>query len=213
MTLRITQYGESILHQDGKVVSSFGAELTELANQMLKAMNQAEGIGLAAQQIGQAIRFCVIDVPEHPEYPMTCILDGKPLSPSLLMPMALANPEVLPLLSNEYYYEEGCLSFPEIRGEVARPERISVKYQDLEGNAHQLECDGLLARCIQHEVDHLNGVLFIDRMEKKTFAEIKKEVKELKQRTIASLKEGKLPEIPPREEWNAKPVREKSSFP
>ena len=213
MTLRITQYGESILHQDGKVVSSFGAELTELANQMLKAMNQAEGIGLAAQQIGQAIRFCVIDVPEHPEYPMTCILDGKPLSPSLLMPMALANPEVLPLLSNEYYYEEGCLSFPEIRGEVARPERISVKYQDLDGNAHQLECDGLLARCIQHEVDHLNGVLFIDRMEKKTFAEIKKEVKELKQRTIASLKEGKLPEIPPREEWNAKPVREKSSFP
>jgi len=200
MTLRITQYGESILHQDGKVVSSFGAELTGLANQMLKAMDQAEGIGLAAQQIGQAIRFCVIDVPEHPEYPMTCILDGKPLSPSLLMPMALANPEVLPLLSNEYYYEEGCLSFPEIRGEVARPERISVKYQDLDGNAHQLECDGLLARCIQHEVDHLNGVLFIDRMEKKTFAEIKKEVKELKQRTIASLKEGKLPEIPPREE-------------
>ena len=200
MTLRITQYGESILHQDGKVVSSFGAELTELANQMLKAMDQAEGIGLAAQQIGQAIRFCVIGVPEHPEYPMTCILDGKPLSPSLLMPMALANPEVLPLLSNEYYYEEGCLSFPEIRGEVARPERISVKYQDLDGNAHQLECDGLLARCIQHEVDHLNGVLFIDRMEKKTFAEIKKEVKELKQRTIASLKEGKLPEIPPREE-------------
>ena len=200
MTLRITQYGESILHQDGKVVSSFGAELTELANQMLKAMDQAEGIGLAAQQIGQAIRFCVIDVPEHPEYPMTCILDGKPLSPSLLMPMSLANPEVLPLLSNEYYYEEGCLSFPEIRGEVARPERISVKYQDLDGNAHQLECDGLLARCIQHEVDHLNGVLFIDRMEKKTFAEIKKEVKELKQRTIASLKEGKLPEIPPREE-------------
>ena len=200
MTLRITQYGESILHEDGKVVSSFGAELTGLANQMLKAMDQAEGIGLAAQQIGQAIRFCVIDVPEHPEYPMTCILDGKPLSPSLLMPMALANPEVLPLLSNEYYYEEGCLSFPEIRGEVARPERISVKYQDLDGNAHQLECDGLLARCIQHEVDHLNGVLFIDRMEKKTFAEIKKEVKELKQRTIASLKEGKLPEIPPREE-------------
>ena len=200
MTLRITQYGESILHQDGKVVSSFGAELTELANQMLEAMDQAEGIGLAAQQIGEAIRFCVVDVPEHPEYPMTCILDGKPLSPSVLMPMALANPEVSPLPSDEYYYEEGCLSFPEIRGEVARPERISVKYQDLEGNAHQLECDGLLARCIQHEVDHLNGVLFIDRMEKKTFAEIKTEVKELKQRTLACLKEGKLPEIPPREE-------------
>ncbi len=96
MTLRITQYGESILHQDGKVVSSFGTELTVLANQMLEAMDNAGGIGLAAQQIGQAIRFCVVDVPEHPDYPMTCILDGKPLFASLLMPMALANPEVSP---------------------------------------------------------------------------------------------------------------------
>ena len=198
MTLRIMQYGESILHKKGTSVDAFDKKLSKLAEDMLLAMDQAEGIGLAAQQIGQAIRFCVVDVPEHPEYPMTCILDGRLLSSSLLMPMALANPEVSPLPSDEYYYEEGCLSFPEIRGEVARPERISVNYQDLDGNAHQLECDGLLARCIQHEVDHLNGVLFIDRMEKKTFAEIKKEVKELKQRTQACLKEGKLPEIPPR---------------
>ena len=200
MTLRIMQYGESILHKKGTSVDAFDKELSKLAEDMLLAMDNADGIGLAAQQIGQAIRFCVVDVPEHPEYPMTCILDGRLLSPSLLMPLALANPEVSPLPSDEYYYEEGCLSFPQIRGEVARPERISVNYQDLDGNAHQLECDGLLARCIQHEVDHLNGVLFIDRMEKKTFAEIKKEVKELKQRTIACLKEGKLPEIPPREE-------------
>ena len=200
MTLRIIQYGESILHKKGTSVDAFDKKLSKLAEDMLLAMDKAEGIGLAAQQIGQAIRFCVVDVPEHPEYPMTCILDGRLLSPSLLMPMALANPEVFPLPSDQYYYEEGCLSFPEIRGEVARPERISVNYQDLEGNAHQLECNGLLARCIQHEVDHLNGVLFIDRMEKKTFAEIKKEVKELKQRTLACLKEGKLPEIPPRKE-------------
>ena len=78
-------------------------------------MEQAEGIGLAAQQIGQALQFCVVDVPEHPDYPMTCILDGKPLSPSLVMPMALANPKITPLPSDEYYQEEGCLSFPFIR--------------------------------------------------------------------------------------------------
>ena len=200
MTLRITQYGESILQKEGKAVTNFNSDLSHLAEEMLTAMEQAEGIGLAAQQIGQALQFCVVDVPEHPDYPMTCILDGKPLSPSLVMPMALANPKVTPLPSDEYYQEEGCLSFPFIRGEVARPECISVRYQDLEGNSHHLECDGLLARCIQHEVDHLHGILFIDRMEKKTFAEIKQEVKELKQRTIATLKQGKLPEIPSREE-------------
>ena len=200
MTLRITQYGEPILRQKGSTITSFDDKLTELANQMLEAMEQADGIGLAAQQIGQAIQFCVVDVPDHPEYPMTCILDDKPLSPSLLMPIALANPEITPLPSDEYYYEEGCLSFPQIRGEVARPERICVNYHDLDGNQHRLECDGLLARCIQHEVDHLNGILFIDRMEKKTVSEIKQEIRELKQRTLACLAEGKLPEIPPQEE-------------
>ena len=169
MTLRITQYGEPILRQKGSPITSFDDNLTDLANQMLEAMEQADGIGLAAQQIGQAIQFCVVDVPDHPEYPMTCILDDKPLSPSLLMPIALANPEITPLPSDEYYYEEGCLSFPQIRGEVARPERICVNYHDLDGNQHRLECDGLLARCIQHEVDHLNGILFIDRMEKRLF--------------------------------------------
>ena len=200
MSLRITQFGESILHEKGISVSSFDSELAELADQMLEAMEEAEGIGLAAQQIGKSLRFCVVDVPEHPEYPMICILDGKSLSPSMIMPMALSNPEVTPLPSDEFYYEEGCLSFPGVRGEVARPERISVSYQDLDGNPHSLECDGLLARCIQHEVDHLNGILFIDRMEKNTFAEIKQEVKELKKRTLECLKRGELPQIPPKTE-------------
>ena len=131
-----------------------------------------------------------MEIPDHPDYPITCILDGKPLSPSLIMPMFLANPVVKALPSDEYYYEEGCLSFPGINADVARPERIMVTYKDLQGVEHSLECDGLLARCIQHEVDHLNGVLFIDRMEKQTYAEIKKEVQELKQRTIRESKKG-----------------------
>ena len=196
MTLRITQYGESILHQKGSHIESFDAELSRLSKDMLEAMHQVEGIGLAAQQVGKALRFCVVDVPDHPEYPMACIVDGKALSPSLLMPLSLANPEITPLPSDEYYYEEGCLSFPEIRGDVARPERILVRYQDLDGVRHELECDGLLARCIQHEADHLDGILFTERMEKKVYAEVKAEVQALKKKTLNALKVGKLPQIP-----------------
>ncbi len=196
MTLRITQYGESILHQKGSTVESFDAELSQLSKDMLEAMHQVEGIGLAAQQVGKALRFCVVDVPDHPEYPMACIVDGKALSPSLLMPLSLANPEITPLPSDEYYYEEGCLSFPEIRGDVVRPERILVRYQDLDGVRHELECDGLLARCIQHEADHLDGILFTERMEKKVYAEVKAEVQALKKKTLNTLKVGKLPQIP-----------------
>ena len=188
MTLSIVKYGEKVLRQKGLPVSQFDSQLKQLSNDMLLAMEAAEGIGLAAQQIGKALQFCVVDVPDHPEYPMDCILDGKPLSPSLLMPMSLANPVVKTIPSDEFYYEEGCLSFPGINGDVARPERIEVSYQDLDGVVHILECDGLLARCIQHEVDHLNGVLFVDRMEKPTYAEIKKEVQALKQETLDRLR-------------------------
>ena len=197
MTLRITQYGESILHDKGKAVSDFSDELFKLASDMIEAMRVAEGIGLAAQQIGQALRFCVVEVPDHPDYPITCILDGKPLSPALLMPMPLANPKIEFLPSDEFYYEEGCLSLPEIKGDVARPELIRVEYQDLDGVPHVLECDGLLARCIQHEVDHLDGILFIDRMEKPHFAEIRDEVRALRKKTQACLREGNLPSAYP----------------
>jgi peptide deformylase len=190
MTLSIRYYGDPVLKEKGVKVDRFDDQLSKLANDMLALMHLSDGIGLAAQQVGLALQFCVMEIPDHPDYPITCILDGKPLSPSLIMPMYLANPVVKVLPSDEYYYEEGCLSFPGINADVARPERIMVTYKDLQGVEHSLECDGLLARCIQHEVDHLNGVLFIDRMEKQTYAEIKKEVQELKQRTIRESKKG-----------------------
>lgn len=189
MTLSVTQYGESILHQKGKQVTEFSSKLSSLYHDMLEAMYAEEGIGLAAQQVGIALQFCVVDVPSIPDYPITCILDDKNLSHQLLMPMSLANPKIEVLPCDEYYYEEGCLSFPEIKGEVARPEVIVVRYQDIEGNSHTLQCDGLLGRCIQHEVDHLNGILFIDRMEKEIYAEIKQEVQALKKRTQSNPKQ------------------------
>jgi peptide deformylase len=190
MTLSIRYYGDPVLKEKGIKVDRFDDQLSKLGHDMLALMHLSDGIGLAAQQVGLALQFCVMEIPDHPDHPITCILDEKPLSPSLIMPMFLANPVVKALPSDEYYYEEGCLSFPGINADVARPERIIVTYKDLQGVEHSLECDGLLARCIQHEVDHLNGVLFIDRMEKQTYAEIKKEVQELKQRTIRESKKG-----------------------
>jgi len=100
------------------------------------------------------------------------------------MPMAIANPEVKAVRgTDEYIDEEGCLSFPKIRGDVARPDEIKVSFQDVHGVARVLRCNGLLARCIQHEADHLNGILFIDRMEKKVRAKIDDEVKALAKAT------------------------------
>ena len=188
MLLEIVKYGNPILDKKGKMVTEFSGTISVLYQNMLDTMYKEEGIGLAAQQVGLAIQFCVIDVPSHPEYPITSILDGQSLSPQLLMPMCLINPEIQFLPSDEYYYEEGCLSFPEIKGDVAHPELISVQYQDLDGNPHKLECDGLLGRCIQHEVDHLNGILFTDRMERDVFSGIKKEVQMLKKNTQSILK-------------------------
>ena len=183
MVLRITQYDEPILRQSGGDVTVFDEKLAELAENMIDTMHGAEGIGLAAQQVGKAIRFCVVETPHNPEHPITCIFDGKPLNPDLLMPLALANPEIEELPGDDMVYEEGCLSFPEIRGDVVRADRVRVHYSDLQGIEHSLECDGLLSRCIQHETDHLEGILFIDRMDPEVLAEIKLEVKELKRLT------------------------------
>jgi peptide deformylase len=193
MSLRIRNFGDPILRQKGRAVEDFDDQLVQLSLDMLEIMHISEGIGLAAQQIGEALQFCVVEVPDHPDHPITCILDGKPLSSSLIMPIHMANPTIKTLPSDEYYYEEGCLSFPGINADVARPDRILATYQDLDGVEHSLECDGLLARCIQHEVDHLNGVLFIDRMEKPTYAEVKKEVQALKQETLSQAKKSKSP--------------------
>ena len=190
MSLQIRYFGDPVLREEGKKVENFDPNLVKLSQKMLETMHLSDGIGLAAQQIGEALQFCVVEVPEHPDFPITCVLDGKVLSSSLIMPISLANPVVQVLPSEEYYYEEGCLSFPGINADVARPERIIVTYQDLDGIEHILECDGLLARCIQHEVDHLNGVLFIDRMEKKIYSTIKKDVKALKRDTQDKIKEA-----------------------
>lgn len=179
MALKIVHYGDPILKKKGQPIAEFDKKLAKLADDMVAMMHEAEGIGLAAQQIGLALQVCVIDL-RPTESDFAYKLDGSSPPLDLIMPMALVNPvvEVVPEPTDKY--EEGCLSFPEIRGEVVRPDTIRVRFQDVHGQKHEMICDGLLSRCIQHEVDHLNGVLFIERMSKAVLAKLEPQLKELK---------------------------------
>lgn len=189
MSLQIVHYNQPVLRKKGAKVTAFDPALAKLADKMIETMHEASGIGLAAQQIGLALQLCVVDLREV-KLDFTWDLDGRKPPRELFMPFALVNPVVTTLPSPEASYEEGCLSFPEIRGDIIRPDKISVKFQDLTGTPHVLVCDGLLARCIQHEVDHLNGVLFIDRMEKKTRAPLDRSIKELAKKTREDAKDA-----------------------
>ncbi len=188
MSLRVIQYNEPILRQAGKQVEVFDDSLLQLGREMLETMYENEGVGLAAQQIGRAIRLCVIDVPRSRDENFVYRLDGKTPPLELIMPLILVNPRVETLPSRETEYLEGCLSFPGINGMVRRPDWVSVRYQDLRGNFHNMRCNGLLGRCIQHEVDHLDGILYIDRMEKPVLKEIGPQLRKLKKKTRKFLK-------------------------
>ena len=155
---------------------------------MIETMHEAHGIGLAAQQIGRALQLCVVDLREA-EADFQWKLDGARPPLELFMPLVIGNPTITVAPGTEKFVsEEGCLSFPEIRGDIARPDGIAVKFQDERGVPHVLECDGLFARCIQHEADHLNGVLFIDRMEKKVRTGIDDAIKSLAKETREAAK-------------------------
>ena len=189
MSLRITEFGEAVLREKGTPITEFDAELEQLSKDMIETMYAAEGIGLAAQQIGKAIQMCVIDVnfkDRPPEY--AYCLDGNTPPLDLIMPMVLINPDLKLLEGETEDYEEGCLSFPDIRGNVSRPVDIEVSFQDLKGDSHTLKAGGILARVIQHEVDHLNGVLFIDRMQRTIVQRLEKKLKRLKRNTRDKVK-------------------------
>ena len=183
MLLRVTQYGEPILRQTGEPVTEFDDGLKALAENMVETMFVEEGVGLAAQQIDKALMFCVIDVSHLPEEELDYQLDGLKPPVDLIMPMALANPVVTVLPGRTVTAEEGCLSFPDIRGDVPRGDAIEVTYQDLNGTPHRLICSGWFARVIQHEVDHLNGRLFIDHMDKRKLRLLDSKLKRLKRET------------------------------
>jgi peptide deformylase len=189
MLLQIVHYNEPALRKKGDKITSFDSQLTKLAEDMVETMDAAGGIGLAAQQVGWAIQLCVVDL-RQAKVDYTWQLDGKKPPKELIMPLALINPAVAADPEPTTLSDEGCLSFPEIRGDVTRPDRIRVHYRDVQGHPHTLDCTGLLSRCIQHEVDHLNGVLFIDRMDKQTLARLGPALKALKKQTREARKKA-----------------------
>ncbi len=188
MSLPIVHYNNPILRKKGEPVTVFDAALRKFAAEMVETMHDAEGIGLAAQQVGAARQLCVVDLRESSE-DFDWLLDGAHPPLSLFMPMIIANPVItIAKDTPAEIVEEGCLSFPEIRGDVKRPEEITVKFHDEHGVTHAMTCNGLLARCILHEADHLAGVLFIDHMTKKTYAKIDEAVAALALATKAAAK-------------------------
>lgn len=186
--MRITQFGEPVLKHPGKPVEHFDKALKVLADNMLETMYEAEGIGLAAQQIGQPIQLFVMDLClREREVDFHFQLDGRTPPLNLIMPLVMVNPSVQ-TSGQEMPYEEGCLSFPGIRGEVIRPTEVQVDYQDVEGAQHHLECDGIFARVILHENDHLQGVLFTERMHPGVLRPLESKLKKLKRQTRDWLK-------------------------
>jgi peptide deformylase len=181
----IRQYGDPVLRQVGEPVKEFGSALRVLGEAMLVTMHQAKGIGLAAPQIGLSLQLFVAHVNDEDHQP---ILDGKVVNCADIMPILFANASVKIVTGEPEIYTEGCLSFPGITGEVKRIEAAIVDFRDADGAPHTLECRGLLARCIQHEYDHCQGVLFIDRMTRADQLATASKVKKLKRATTNSLK-------------------------
>ena len=163
MILEIVKYGHPALRTKGARITQPDEKLRQLAEDMLETMDVANGVGLAAQQVGVPIQLAVIDVAGIEDRPSTMLIDGRPVSVEAHMPLVLLNPE-LTLSKDREPGNEGCLSFPDMSAEILRAAAVKAKAQQLDGTTIEFEATGLLARALQHEVDHLHGILFIDRM-------------------------------------------------
>jgi len=162
MKLPILNYGDARLRAKGKRIEEIDETIRELASDMLETMRAANGVGLAAQQVGEALQLTVIDVSQATERPSTMALNGVEVVPNEQMPLVLLNPEI-EIGPEKEIAAEGCLSFPEISGDIERSVWARVRGQTLSGDPIEIEATGLLARALQHEVDHLNGILFFER--------------------------------------------------
>ncbi len=186
MILDVVIYGDPVLRQRGARVESVNGAVKKLVADMFETMYAAKGVGLAAQQVGHALQLTVIDVRGVTDRPSTLEIDGKPADVHDFMPLVLINPEVKPA-GEPVGGAEGCLSFPEVFAEIVRTESADVTALNDKGKPIAFRCGGLLARVVQHEVDHLNGILFIDRMTTQTKRELKPQLEELQAATKAEL--------------------------
>ena len=193
MKLAVVKYGHPILRTKGVRIESVTPEITQLIADMFETMYASKGVGLAAQQIGHALQLTVIDVRGISDRPSSLELKGEPADVEASMPLVLINPEIAPV-GEPVIGPEGCLSFPEIYADISRPESVDVKALDKNGKPISFRCGGLLARAVQHETDHLNGILYIDRMDRKTKEELRPELEELQAETKAGLRDRTGPD-------------------
>ncbi len=181
MSLAICNYGNPILRKKAEEVTEITGEIHELAKEMLVTMHEERGVGLAAEQVGRTERMFVIDIPPDSDFGD----DGQRENPEVEMPLVFINPKITEHSEDVQVGPEGCLSFPEIFANVERWYEVDAEYMDLEGSTRKIHAKGLLARAIQHELDHLNGILLVDRMShvKKVAlgGKLKRLVKETKQ--------------------------------
>jgi len=187
MILKVVKYGTPVLRKKGERIEAITPPIKNLIGEMFETMYAHKGIGLAAQQVGQALQLTVIDVRGVTDRPSSMEFNGKPVDIAANMPLVLINPGLTPR-GDPATGPEGCLSFPEIFGDITREESVDVKAIDGEGSQIRFRCGGLLARAVQHEFDHLQGILFIDRMDKKTKDELRAELDQLQAQTKEELK-------------------------
>ena len=158
MILKVYKYGEKILREKATPVLAVDNALRKLADDMLETMHEAGGVGLAAEQVGRTEKMCVIDIPEGCDDAET-----EAFNAPIAMPLRLWNPEIL-AREGSVRDKEGCLSFPNVGGSLTRAEQVVCSYLDAENRPQTITARGYLARALQHEIDHLNGVLYIDHM-------------------------------------------------
>lgn len=176
--LPITKLGHPVLRAKAEPVAQIDEPLRRLAEQMLESMYAHDGCGLAANQVGVARRIIVLDVREARKRPSVIRVAGKSRPVHKLMPMILVNPE-LEFGDEKEIGSEACLSIPGIHGDVERAKTVRLRAKDIGGNDVDFEAEGLLSRALQHEVDHLDGVLFIDRLSPRERQRVADELHEL----------------------------------
>ena len=187
MNLPIAKYGDPVLRVKGRRVENVDDRIRELAANMLETMHAANGVGLAAHQVGEALQLTVLDVLQTEDRPSTLKLNGREIELPAAMPLIVLNPRIA-LDAETDISTEGCLSFPEITADIERSVAVNVRAETLEGESIEIEATGLLARALQHEVDHLNGILFIDRMSSVAKASLQSRLKRLRKETLRSEK-------------------------
>lgn len=164
MSLTIVRYPTPVLRAKCRPITTVTDEHRKLAEDMIETMHEANGVGLAAPQVAVDLQMAVIDVSHDSECISFLKVNGEEVEDMpAMMPIVFLNPRI-ELGKKKENGEEGCLSFPDLRAQIRRSEDIKVTYNTLDGETVTLETDGLLARAFQHEIDHLNGILFIDRI-------------------------------------------------